>query len=249
MPPHLTPASLVGRDRTRARGTSETWLLPGGRAKGVPHSNTPSSGRGTRLLGVTGLARPRGVAGEPVDCSNVLNMVRPSIGPSFKSRWVRALALAVVVAAWPACNRNAAGPEAAKANLAFVLKDAHGADMDLASLRGRPILVNMWATWCGPCKAEVPWFVELTEKYKDKGFTVVGISTDDTPEQIQEFMREYKVSYPMLVGKDRPDVVKAFDAESVLPVSWLIHRDGSVHTKVAGIHGKEWFDEHIQELF
>jgi thiol-disulfide isomerase/thioredoxin len=167
----------------------------------------------------------------------------------FTSRWVRALAVAALVAAWPACNRNAAGPEASKANLSFVLKDAGGADVDLASFRGRPLLVNMWATWCGPCKAEVPWFVELVEQYKDKGFTVVGISTDDTPEQIQEFAKAYKVSYPMLVGKDRPDVLKAFDAENVLPVSWLIHKDGSVHTKVAGIHGKEWFDEHIQELF
>lgn len=167
----------------------------------------------------------------------------------FSSRWARAVAVAAIVAAWPACNRNATNPNAALADLSFVLKDASGADVRLASFKGQPLLVNMWATWCGPCKAEVPWFVELVEKYKDKGFTVVGISTDDTPEQIKAFAEQYKVTYPLLVGKDRPEVLKAFGAENVLPVSWLIKRDGSVHTKVEGIHGQDWFDQHIQELF
>lgn len=165
------------------------------------------------------------------------------------NRWLRALAVAAVVAAWPACNRNAADPDAAMVNLDFVLKDTAGADVHLASFKGKPLLINMWATWCGPCKAEVPWFSELAEKYKDRGFTVVGISTDDTAEQIKAFAAEYGANYPLLVGKDRPDVAKAFDAESVLPVSWLIRADGTVHTKVAGIHGKDWFDQHIQELF
>jgi thiol-disulfide isomerase/thioredoxin len=176
-------------------------------------------------------------------------MTRSPLGKWTDSRWVRAAAVALLVAAWPACNRNAADPGTARANLDFVLKDASGTEVDLASFRGKPLLVNMWATWCGPCKAEVPWFVELADKYKDRGFTVVGISTDDTAEQIKDFVAEYKVTYPMLVGKDRPEVLKAFDAENVLPVSWLIRADGTVHTKVAGIHGKAWFDENIQQLF
>jgi peroxiredoxin len=179
------------------------------------------------------------------------------------NRWVRALGVAVLVASWPACNRNAvdshdvasegevaeADPAGKPANLDFTLKDIAGNDVQLASFKGKPLLVNMWATWCGPCKAEIPWLVELTDKYKAQGFTVVGISTDDTPEQIQEFAKEYKMNYPLLVGKDRADVAKAFGADLVLPVTWLIKRDGTVHAKVTGIHGKDWFDKNIQELF
>lgn len=132
---------------------------------------------------------------------------------------------------------------------AFTLKDVSGADVQLASFKGKPLLVNMWATWCGPCKAEIPWLVELAAKYKDQGFTVVGISTDDTPEQIREFAAKYKMDYPLLVGKDRADVAKAFEADLVLPVTWLIKPDGTVHSKVTGIHSKDWFDKNIQELF
>jgi thiol-disulfide isomerase/thioredoxin len=171
---------------------------------------------------------------------------RPNV---LDNRWVRALAVAVLVAAWPACNRNSADPNTVLADLNFVLKDTSGADVNLASFKGKPLLINMWATWCGPCKAEVPWFSELAEKYKDRGFTVIGISTDDTAEDIKTFAENYGATYPLLVGKDRPDVAKAFDAENVLPVSWLIRPDGTVHTKVEGIHGKDWFDQHIQELF
>lgn len=167
----------------------------------------------------------------------------------WRSRWLPAVLVAAALGMWPACNRNTAAPGAGGVNLDFVLKDAAGQDVRLADFKGRPLLVNMWATWCGPCKAEIPWFVEFSERYKDKGFTVVGISVDDVPEDITKFATEYKVNYPMLVGKDRPDVSKAFDAELVLPVSWLIRRDGTVHTKVVGIHGRDWFDAQIQELF
>lgn len=184
------------------------------------------------------------------DCSNVMTVTMTFVRRSWKSRWLPAGLVALVLAAWPACNRNATAPHAETVNFDFVLKDAStGADVRLADFKGRPLVVNMWATWCGPCKAEIPWFVEFAEKYKAQGFTIVGISVDDVPEDIQAFAKEYKVNYPMLVGKDRPDVSKAFEAELVLPVSWFIKRDGTVHAKVEGIHGKEWFDSTIQELF
>lgn len=157
--------------------------------------------------------------------------------------------VAVAIAAWPACSRNAESPETHGANLDFVLKDVEGKDVRLADFKGKPLLVNLWATWCGPCKAEIPWFVEFAEKYKSQGFTVVGISVDDPPEDIKQFVAQYKVNYPMLVGRERDDVAKAFDAAMVIPVSWLIKADGSVHSKVTGIHGKEWFEQQIQELF
>jgi thiol-disulfide isomerase/thioredoxin len=172
-----------------------------------------------------------------------------TVARGWRSRWLQAVVVAAAISAWPACNSHVGDPKAETLSLDFVLKDMDGNDVRLADFKGKPLLVNMWATWCGPCKAETPWFVELSGKYKDKGLTVIGISVDDVAEDVRKFAAEYKVTYPMLVGKDRPDVSKAFAAENVLPVSWLVRADGTVHTKVEGIHGKDWFDQQIQELF
>jgi hypothetical protein len=78
---------------------------------------------------------------------------------------------------------------------------------------------------------------------------VVGISVDDTPEDIRAFAEEYKVNYPMLVGLGHDDLRQAYDAEAIIPVSWLIKSDGTVFAKAAGIHSKEWFEDKIKALF
>jgi len=181
------------------------------------------------------------------------------------NRWWSALAVAAVIAASPAaCDRNTTYEKAAEgvageaapgatakpvANLDFVLKNIEGQDVRLADLKGKPLLINFWATWCVPCKAEIPWFAEFADAYKAKGLTVVGISVDDPPEDIKAFATEFKVNYPMLVGRDRADIAKAFDAEQVIPVSWLVRADGSVQAKVTGIHPKTWFEQQLQEMF
>jgi thiol-disulfide isomerase/thioredoxin len=127
--------------------------------------------------------------------------------------------------------------------------DTTGHAHTFQALKGKVVIVNFWATWCGPCKTEVPWFVEFADKYKAQGLTVLGVSVDDSPEDIKKFSAEYKVNYPMLVGLGRDDVAKAYDALMAIPVTWLIRADGTVHTKVTGIHGKDWFEQQIQELF
>jgi cytochrome c biogenesis protein CcmG/thiol:disulfide interchange protein DsbE len=179
----------------------------------------------------------------------------------WRSRWIPATAVAVAVAAWPACNRNvsvsdvaqgASGPggkAAAHANLDFVLKNVDGADVKLADLKGKPLLINFWATWCGPCKAEMPWFVEFADRYKAQGLAVVGVSVDDPPEDIRTFATENKITYPLLVGRDRTDIARAYEAEQVIPVTWLVRADGTVQAKVTGIHGRDWFEQQILEMF
>ena len=77
------------------------------------------------------------------------------------------------------------------ADLGFILKDPDGKDVRLSDYRGRPLIVNFWFTNCPPCRQETPVFIKLVEKYKDKGFTVLGISVSDTPEQIKAFAAEY----------------------------------------------------------
>ncbi|ODS56216.1 MAG: hypothetical protein ABS36_07365 [Acidobacteria bacterium SCN 69-37] len=163
---------------------------------------------------------------------------------------MRALVVAMAVAAWPACNRNAVDSDVhTHAPLDFVLKDVEGQDVRLADFQGKPLIINFWATWCGPCKTEVPWFVEFTEKYRDQGLTIVGVSVDDQAEDIRRFADEYKVNYQMLVGLGRDDVAKAYDALMAIPVTWLIRRDGTVSARITGIHGKDYFEQQIQELF
>src|SRR5262245_39979899 len=106
------------------------------------------------------------------------------------------LAVALVVRT----NGSVTNEPRVKANLAFTLEDMNGAKVDLQSYAGKPLVINLWATWCGPCRLEMPQLVELAAKFKDKGLSVVGISVDDKPDDIRQFAAEYKVTYPMLVG-------------------------------------------------
>src|SRR5262245_59863029 len=98
-------------------------------------------------------------------------------------RCILAVVAAAAIAVWPVLlstkSNTASGDEA---NLDFTLKDMNGADVRLADLRGRPIVLNFWATWCGPCKAEIPALVALAEQYKSRNLTVLGVSVDDAPE-------------------------------------------------------------------
>jgi thiol-disulfide isomerase/thioredoxin len=133
------------------------------------------------------------------------------------------------------------------ARLDFKLKDMNGVDVKLDSFKGKVILLNFWATWCGPCKAEIPSLVELQEKYADD-LVVLGFSVDDTPEKMKPYSEEYKVNYPLLVGNGREDVQNAFGPLLGIPVSVIIGRDGIIAKKHTGIATKEQFEREIQSL-
>jgi peroxiredoxin len=191
--------------------------------------------------------------------------------PTHRTRWVLAgaLALALGFAALPAGLRlfdrhdaPAGGEVAANgtrpafcdsklgpAKLDFTVKDMHGSDVDLASYRGQVVLLNFWATWCGPCKAEIPGFVELYDQYREQGFAVVGISTDDSPEQLRKFAQQYKMSYPVLVGRDRSDITdEAYGPMWGIPVSFLIAKDGSVCRRYPGLVHKNQLERELKDL-
>ena len=168
------------------------------------------------------------------------------------SRWVLASVVAMLVAAWPAYRMYTSpdheGDGAEYANLDFTLKDMHGNDVRLADYAGRPVIVNFWATWCTPCKHEIPIFIDLVEQYKDEGFTVLGISTDDTAEDLVPFAEEFGINYPVLVGFGRDDLLDAYQAGFFVPTSWFIRRDGSVALKWPGTSTPEWFEEQVKLL-
>lgn len=144
------------------------------------------------------------------------------------------------------CHRP--GP-AERARLDFTLKDMNGRDVRLADFTGKPLVVNFWATWCGPCQLEIPELVDLSAKYRDKGLVIVGISIDDSPELIRKFAAQYKVPYPLLVGLDRDDVDAAFKLGGGIPMSVFIRRDGTVLGRLEGIATSAYWDRRIQALF
>ena len=138
--------------------------------------------------------------------------------------------------------------DAQPANLDFTLKDMNGEDVSLVSHEGKVILLNFWATWCGPCKIEIPGFVELQDKYRDQGLVVLGVSIDDPASKIKPFAEEYNVNYPLLVGLGREDFQEAYGPIWGLPTSVFISRDGLVCRSHLGFATKEQFEEDINKL-
>jgi thiol-disulfide isomerase/thioredoxin len=133
-----------------------------------------------------------------------------------------------------------------KATFDFVLKDEHNLPVKLAEYKGKVVIVNFWATWCGPCKMEIPDFVKLYAEYKDKGLVIVGISVDDSPEQLQAFMREFKMNYPVV--QMRPEVEDAWGPFYGYPTSFIVARDGSICTKHIGPATHDQFESEIRGL-
>lgn len=129
----------------------------------------------------------------------------------------------------------------------FTLKDMNGVDVKLSSFKGKIVMLNFWATWCPPCKVEIPDLVELQKKYGND-LVILGVSIDDTPEQLKPFAAEYHVNYPLLVGKGRDEVAEAFGGTWALPSTAIIGRDGKIAQKHTGIRSKEQFESDIKAL-
>jgi thiol-disulfide isomerase/thioredoxin len=139
--------------------------------------------------------------------------------------------------------------DAKPANWDFKLKDMEGKEVQLSSFKdqGKVVLLNFWATWCGPCKAEIPGFIELQEKYRDK-LTIIGYSVDDTAALAKKYADEYKMNYPILLGEGREDVQDAYGPIWGIPASFIISKDGKVCRKHMGIAPKAVFEKEIVAL-
>ena len=138
--------------------------------------------------------------------------------------------------------------DAKPANLNFTMKDYQGVDVTLSSFKGKVLMIDFWATWCGPCKVEIPHFVEFQNQYGKEGLQIVGISVDDTADKLAPYVRDMKMNYPVLLGLDRDDVQEAFGPIVGIPVSVLISRDGKVCAMHTGLTGKDVFEREIKAL-
>jgi thiol-disulfide isomerase/thioredoxin len=114
----------------------------------------------------------------------------------------------------------------------FKLRDLSGQNLELASYKGQVVLLNFWATWCAPCRAEIPEFVTLQSKYRGKPLRVVGISLDDRAEAAAQFYRQYKMNYPVALGNAA--LAEAYGGVLGLPVTFIIGCDGRIHLRFDG---------------
>jgi len=138
---------------------------------------------------------------------------------------IRVVPQARAAVGWGAAGQRAPG-------VTFAMLD--GTDLPLARLKGQVVLVNFWATWCPPCRAEMPGLESVYEAKHGAGFTVVGVSLDDkTPPQVAAFLRDHGIAYPVAMGTS--EAVAAFGGVSSLPTSYLIDRDGRVRYTVHGM--------------
>lgn len=122
-----------------------------------------------------------------------------------------------------------------------------GGTATLAQFEGRPILIEVWATWCGPCRVEIPHLIELQQQYGDD-LVVLGVSIDDPAEKLKPYATEMKVNYPLLVGNGRQDFQDAYGPFWGIPVTVFVGRDGLIHKKHSGIASKEQFEHEITSL-
>jgi peroxiredoxin len=134
------------------------------------------------------------------------------------------------------------------ANLDFIVKDMNGKDVALNAYKGQVVLLDFWATWCPPCRKEIPGFVELYNTYRSKGFIVLGVSMDDTLSDVKKFVKNFKMNYPVLIGHEREDLQLAFAPMPGFPTSFVIGRDGKICSRHTGFVAKEQFERRIKAL-
>jgi thiol-disulfide isomerase/thioredoxin len=128
----------------------------------------------------------------------------------------------------------------------FALQSLDGKTTHLSDFRGKAVLLNFWATWCGPCKIEMPWFVDLQKEYGSQGLQIVGVAMDDaSKEDIAKFAKDMGVNYPILIGKE--SVGDEYGGVPALPESFLIARDGKIVDKIIGLRGKAEIEDAVKK--
>jgi thiol-disulfide isomerase/thioredoxin len=129
----------------------------------------------------------------------------------------------------------------------FSLQSLDGKTVRLSDLRGKAVVLNFWATWCAPCKIEMPWFVELQKKYGPAGVQFLGVAMDDaSTKEIAEFAQSMNVNYPILIGKE--SVGDAYGGVQFLPETFYLDRNGKIVDKAFGLKGKGEIEDDIKKI-
>ena len=132
----------------------------------------------------------------------------------------------------------------------FTLATLDGKKVSLSDYKGRPVVVNFWATWCPPCKLEMPWFEEFNKQYASQGLVILGLTddVDSGKEAIAKVARKTGVTYPILLTDGKVQKAYAPEGMDYLPVSFYIDRKGIVVEQTGGLGGKDEIEAHIKKV-
>lgn len=127
----------------------------------------------------------------------------------------------------------------------FSLSTIDGETLKLSDYKGKVIILDFWATWCPPCRKEIPDLIKLYDKYKDKGLIIIGISSEDT-NTLKEFSEDNGINYPIALGNQK--VAEAYGGIQYIPTTFVIDREGNIIKKHVGFTEYEVFEAEIKEL-
>jgi len=129
----------------------------------------------------------------------------------------------------------------------FTLKDSTGASVKLSQLRGQVVLLNFWATWCPPCKIEIPWFISFQKAYQDRDFAVLGVSLDeDGWKSVTPFVAAEKINYKVVLGSE--EMSQIYGGVDALPTTFIIDREGRIAATHVGLVAKKEYENEILNL-
>ncbi len=129
----------------------------------------------------------------------------------------------------------------------FTLQDANGNSVKLSDAQGKVVLLNFWATWCGPCQLEIPWFIAFQQEYKSKGLEVIGVAMDEEGwKVIKPYVNEHKMNYRVVLGND--SVTQLYGGVDSLPTTFIIDRSGKIAYVHVGLAGRDEYRNEIQTL-
>ena len=158
----------------------------------------------------------------------------------------RMLSISVVLAVFlfAACT---AQPEKRQKAPNFSLQTQNGKVIELSKLKGRVVLVNFWATWCPPCRAEIPDFIEVYNTYKSKGFEIVGIALDEEGwSKVAPYIEKVKMNYPVVLGSAK--VVQQYGGIEAIPTTFIIDKNGYIADSQVGLLSKELLEKALKSL-
>ena len=157
---------------------------------------------------------------------------------------VRQLLLGLLLLALAACKHTPAAQPGPAPD--FELPQLTGQPLRLSSYRGRVVLLDFWATWCDPCREEIPHFVELQNKLGPQGLQILGVSMDDTADPVRNFYRQYKMNYPVVMGNAK--LGEQYGGILGLPIAFIIDQNGNIYRRHIGATDISVFEKEITDL-